>query len=433
MKSQRENVKSVCIAYADGCSRAETEIELLGQYFEANGFKIKEKIEDAGLVLVSACGFDLCSEKTSMKLLRKAFQKKKEKAQFVVTGCLPAINQEIIAEAFGDQALLFPARLFGKLDELISARVPFKEILEKGNLSHSLVKTDVKLKEEQSESIVEISQSYNPKAKRVFSSSERFMAALLLTRTKIDDLIAHFPKCLQLQFIRQSHHLVPSLLLSRGCQGQCTYCGIPSAVGPLKSLPLERIVDNFSSILAQGNRVIGLVATDVGSYGQDIGSSVVKLFQRLFAFDEKFQLIINDFNPRWLVEYSDDLIDLFAANAEKVDYILMPIQSGSERILSLMKRRHTASEVLEHTLALKKAVPGIHIGTHVMVGFPGETEEDFNATLDFLKTVSFYYLKVFKYDDRPRIEAAKLPRKVPEKIKRQRLLRLIREFHELVK
>ncbi len=426
-------MRSVCIAYADGCSRAEAEIELLGQYFEANGFQIKEKIEEADIVLVSACGFDLCSEKTSMKLLRKAFQKKEKKAQFVVTGCLPAINREIIAEAFGGQALLFPARLFGRLDELISAKIPFKEILEKGDLSHIFVKTDVKLRNEQSESIVGIDQSYNPKARRVFSSYERFTAALFLTRTKIDDLIAHFPKCLQLQFIRQSHHLVPSLLLSRGCQGQCTYCGIPSAVGSLKSLPLERLVDNFRFILEQGNRVIGLVATDVGSYGQDNGSNVVKLFQKLFASDEKFQLIINDFNPRWLIEYSDDLIDLFAANAEKIDYILMPVQSGSEKVLSLMKRGHTASVVLEHMLALKKAVPGIHIGTHVMVGFPGETEEDFNATLDFLKKIKFYYMKVFKYDDRPRIEAAKLPFKVPEKVKRQRLLRLIREFHELVK
>lgn len=329
--------------------------------------------------------------------------------------------------------MLFPARLLGRLDGLISAKIPFKEIFEKGDLSHIFVKTDVKLRNEQSESIVGIDQSYNPKAGRVFSSSERFTAALFLTRTKIDDLIAHFPKCLQLQFIRQSHRLVPSLLLSRGCRGQCTYCGIPSAVGFLKSLPLERIVDNFRFILEQGNRVIGLVATDVGSYGQDNGSNVVKLFQKLFASDEKFQLIINDFNPCWLVEYSDDLIDLFAANAKKIDYILMPVQSGSEKVLSLMKRGHTASVVLEHMPALKKAVPGIHIGTHVMVGFPGETEEDFNATLDFLKKIKFYYMKVFKYDDRPRIEAAKLPFKVPEKVKRQRLLRLIREFHELVK
>jgi len=426
-------MRSVCIAYADGCSRAEAEIELLGQYFAANGFKLKERIEGAELVIVSACGFDLCAEKTSMKLLRKAFQKKDKGAQLVVTGCLPAINREIIVEAFGDQALLFPARLFGKLDELISARVPFKEILEKGDLSRGFVKTDVKLRKEQSESIMGITQSYNPKAKRAFSGSERLMAAFLLTRTKIDDLIAHFPKCLQLQFIRQSQHFVPSLLLSRGCQGQCTYCGIPSAVGPLKSLPLERIVNNFRSILEQGNRVIGLVASDVGSYGQDNGSSVVELFQRLFAFDEKFQLIINDFNPRWLVEYADDLVDLFAANAEKIDYILMPIQSGSEKVLSLMQRRHTASEVREHVLALKKAVPGIRIGTHVMVGFPGETEEDFDATLDFLRTVDFYYLKVFKYDDRPRIAAAKLPGKVPENAKRRRRLRLIREFHGLVK
>jgi len=118
-KSGRKNLRSVCIAYAHGCIRSEAEIELLAQYFRANGFNLKGSIEGAELVLVSTCGFDLCAEKTSMKLLRKAFQRKDKGARFVVTGCLPAINPEIIVEAFGDQALLLPARLFGKLDELV--------------------------------------------------------------------------------------------------------------------------------------------------------------------------------------------------------------------------------------------------------------------------------------------------------------------------
>ena len=132
-------MKSVCIAYAHGCIRAEAEIELLAQYFRTNGFKLKETIEGAELVIVSACGFDLCAEKTSMKLLKKVFQMKDKGARFLVTGCLPAINREIIVNAFGDQALLLPARLFGKLDELVSARIPFKEILEKSDLSHAFV------------------------------------------------------------------------------------------------------------------------------------------------------------------------------------------------------------------------------------------------------------------------------------------------------
>ena len=222
-------------------------------------------------------------------------------------------------------------------------------------------------------------------------------------------------------------------MVSRGCSGKCTFCGVPFAVGPLKSLPLETIVNNFKAILDQGNRVISLVATDVGAYGQDCGLSVVDLLKRLFSFEEKFQLIINDLNPRWLIKYVDELIPLFAGNADKIDYILMPIQSGSEKILALMKREHTAADVEKHLEGLKKAVPGIQIGTHVLVGFPGETEEDFTATVNFLKDVEFYYLKVFKYDDRPRIASAQLPDKVPENVKRRRMLRLIREFPGMVK
>ena len=89
-------IKSVCIAYAHGCIRAEAEIELLAQYFTANGLVLKDEIADADLVMVSSCGFDLCAENTSMKLLRKAFQKKNELAQMAVVGCLPAINRRTL-------------------------------------------------------------------------------------------------------------------------------------------------------------------------------------------------------------------------------------------------------------------------------------------------------------------------------------------------
>jgi tRNA-2-methylthio-N6-dimethylallyladenosine synthase len=165
----------------------------------------------------------------------------------------------------------------------------------------------------------------------------------------------------------------------------------------------------------------------------DCGLSVVDLFKRLFAFEEKFELIINDLNPRWLVKYGDELITLLAENADKIDYILMPVQTGSEKILTLMKRGHTVAGVREQLKVLKKAAPGIKVGTHVLVGFPGETDADFQATVEFLKALDFYYLKVFKYDDRPGIAAARLPDKVPEKVKRRRLLRLIREFPGMVK
>lgn len=426
-------IKSVCIAYAHGCIRSEAEIELLAQYFTANGLILKDEIGDAELVLISVCGFDLCAEATSMKLLRRAFQKKGETAQLAVIGCLPAINRKVIDEAFGDQVLLFPAQQLGKLDEFIGASVPFKEVLEKRAFSHAFVETDIKLKPAQLASIKGLSLSYNPRARRAFSRFERLTAALSLSKATFDKVLVRIPQCLRLQFVRQTQDVVPALLLSRGCQGLCTFCGIPLAVGPLRSLPLETIVNNFKAILDQGNRLVSLIATDVGAYGQDCGLSVVELLKRLFAEDGDFQLILNDFNPRWLIKYSDELIPLLAENAEKIDYILMPIQSGSEKILELMLRGHTAAGVRESFKALKRAVPGIKVGTHVLVGFPGETEADFGDTVELLHELDFYYLKVFKYDDRPGIKAAKLPEKVSDKVKRRRLLRLLREFPGLVK
>ena len=426
-------IKSVCIAYAHGCIRSEAEIELLAQYFSANGLLLRDEITDAELVLVSACGFDVCAENTSMKLLKKAFQKKAAAAKLVVVGCLPAINRKVLDEAFGDQVLHFPAQRLDKLDELIGAQVPFREVLEKRDFSHAFVETDIKLKAEQAAAIKGVSQSFNPRARKAFGKIERLAAAFSFNRATFDKILTRIPQCLQFQFVRQTQHVVPALLVSRGCSALCTFCGIPFAVGPLRSLPLETIVNNFKAILDQGNRVISLVATDVGAYGQDCGLSVVDLLKRLFAFEGKFELIINDFNPCWLVKYGAELIPLLAENADKIDYILMPVQSGSEKILALMKRGHTAAGVREQLKVLKKAAPGIKVGTHVLVGFPGETDADFRATVEFLKALDFYYLKVFKYDDRPGTAAARLPDKVSEKVKRRRLLRLIKEFPGLVK
>jgi tRNA A37 methylthiotransferase MiaB len=316
---------------------------------------------------------------------------------------------------------------------MIGAEVPFAKVLEAGDLSHGFIETDVRLRPEQVEQISGAYEGSTTRARNVFDQSERLHAGISLSRVTFDKALARLPQTLRLQFVQQSQDMVPGLLLSRGCDAHCTYCAIPEAVGPLKSLPLETVVDNFSKMLARGQSIVSLIATDVGAYGVDRGSSVLELLHKLFAFSEPFKLIINDFHPIWVIRYGAALRDLFVAHADRIDYIVIPTQSGSDRILRLMGRSHSAEDAKKALLALKEAVPGIQIGTHIMVGFPGESKEDFNRTIDFVRTVDFSYLKVFRYDDRPNIASARLQEKVSDNIKRRRLMRLLREFPMLVK
>jgi len=209
---------------------------------------------------------------------------------------------------------------------------------------------------------------------------------------------------------------------------KCTYCAIKFGAGPLRSIPLAAAVGEFRSGLSHGYDLFRLTAEDVGSYGQDIGLCIVDLLRELNAGPENFKLLLDDFSPIWLVRYFPELLELFSTEHRRIKYICLPIQSGSERILQLMAREYTAEEARRCLLALKKAAPEIDLRTHVLVGFPGETEEDFAETLDFLKSVKFNLVSIYNYSERVGTEATTFPGKIPERVKLQRVWRTIREL-----
>jgi len=124
------------------------------------------------------------------------------------------------------------------------------------------------------------------------------------------------------------------------------------------------------------------------------------------------------------VQYFPQLYDIFTKNSKKFGLIGLPIQSGSERILELMMREYTAKDAKKCMLALQKASPDLRLETHVIIGFPGETEEDFLDTMEFIKALKVENIWKYKYADRPNTHASKLPGKIPEEIKESRLLRI---------
>ena len=165
--------------------------------------------------------------------------------------------------------------------------------------------------------------------------------------------------------------------ISKGCNSRCTYCAIKNAVGPLRSKPLGEIMEEFNLAIGEGYKNFRLVADDVGSYGQDIGSNIVDLLNRVYAYQYDFKLIWDDFHPIWLIQYFPDLFNIFSQYPQKIGYLGFPVQSGSDRILQLMNRGYKAADVKECLLALNEALPEVDTTSHVLLGFPGETKEDF--------------------------------------------------------
>ena len=164
-----------------------------------------------------------------------------------------------------------------------------------------------------------------------------------------------------------------------------------------------------------------LIAGDVGCYGVDIGISVIELLSALFAVKGSYQIIIKEFNAQWVVKYFEELMQLFKQHHEKIDYIVVPVQSASNRMLRLMKRPYTIEDVKKYLNIIKMEVPDLQISTHIMVGFPGETDADFKESVDFIKEYEFPFVDIYAYDDRPNTAASQMEGKVSSEIIEQRV------------
>ena len=144
----------------------------------------------------------------------------------------------------------------------------------------------------------------------------------------------------------------------------------------------------------------------------DINTNLPSLLRKIFAEEGNYRLFLVDLNPRWLKGYYADFLSIIKANAEKVSKIMMPIQSGSNRILKLMNRYYEADEVKKFLLDIHQNAPSIKLETQIIVGFPGETQKDFEESKKLVKELDFAEVHIYKYVDRPGTISAELPEKV---------------------
>lgn len=203
--------------------------------------------------------------------------------------------------------------------------------------------------------------------------------------------------------------------IATGCMGACSYCGIRRAIGKVKSRPVEAVLEDLRLGLGQGYTQFYLAGDDVGCYGLDIHTSIKELLEEMFAIDAQFKVIMRDFSPRWLIRFQ--LEDLLLQNLPKVATMDFPIQSGSNRILKLMKRCYTIEDVEKHLKPLCEALP---ITSQLIVGFPTETEQDFEATYQVVQRLGLADTLISLYSEKEGIDSARLQPKVPRKVMEQR-------------
>ena len=211
--------------------------------------------------------------------------------------------------------------------------------------------------------------------------------------------------------------------IMEGCNNFCSYCIVPYVRGREHFRPPEDILKEAEHLLSEGVREITLLGQNVNSYTWD-DSDNWNFSSLLHAMDNLEDLSRLRFTTSHPKDLSDDLLGCFQKMDKLAGHIHLPFQAGSSRILKLMRRGYTREEYLEIIERLKTSKEGIAITSDVMVGFPGETEEDFLLTLDLMQQVEFDSLFSFKYSDREGTPAAKMPDKISKSVKVSRLKRL---------
>lgn len=356
-----------------GCKLNFSETSTIGRLLENDGFIKKNFDEVADVYVINTCSVTDNADKECRLLVRR-IQRKAPEAMVVITGCYAQLKPAEIAAIPGVDLVLGASEKFNIAEHL-------KEIT-KGD-SAKICSCDI-----EDVNVFTASHSINDRT-RVF--------------LKVQD----------------------------GCDYNCSFCTIPMARGKSRSDRIEHVIGNVTSIAAEGAKEVVLTGINLGDFGSRLHSSneegdnpeaVIRedFFQLIQQLDETPGIAryrISSIEPNLL---SNDII-AFVSNSKKfMPHFHIPLQSGSNKILGLMRRRYKRELYTEKVALIKMLIPHCCIGVDVIVGFPGETDEHFKETLDFLHSVDISYLHVFTYSERANTLAAAMKPVVPIPIRNER-------------
>ncbi|HOJ93966.1 tRNA (N(6)-L-threonylcarbamoyladenosine(37)-C(2))-methylthiotransferase MtaB [Fervidobacterium sp. 2310opik-2] len=208
-----------------------------------------------------------------------------------------------------------------------------------------------------------------------------------------------------------------------GCNNGCTYCVIRSLRGTrIRSKPIEVVIKEAEQLITKKHKELVITGLNLGKYGKDIGTNLAKLLNEVSKINGDFRIRLSSINPE---DLDDELINIILENDKICNHLHIPIQSGSTSVLKRMGRNYTADYLLGLVEKLRAADPLFSITTDIMVGFPGESEQEFQETIDLVSKLEFSKVHAFRFSERPGTRAAQMDRKVPGNVKKDRVEMLI--------
>ncbi len=252
------------------------------------------------------------------------------------------------------------------------------------------------------------------------------------TRAAVVDV--SFPEIEKFDCLPEPRAEGPTAFVSimEGCSKYCTYCVVPYTRGEEISRPFDDVIAEVAKLAEQGVREVNLLGQNVNAYRGKMHDGAIAdlalLIRYVAAIDGIDRIRFTTSHP---VEFSDALIEVYAEVPELVSHLHLPVQSGSDRILSLMKRGHSAADYKDKIARLRRVRPDLSLSSDFIVGFPGETEADFEATMQFIEDIGFDHSFSFLYSARPGTPAAEMPDDVLQMVKQARLARLQQRINDM--
>jgi threonylcarbamoyladenosine tRNA methylthiotransferase CDKAL1 len=388
---------------SNGCIKRHSEIVKLKTYFNLNHAQIVDSPKNADYLILSTCALKEEDENYSVSRIKYL---KKFHGKLLVLGCFPDIAPTKFSEFVGTTSIT--PREIDKIDAVFTGNAIKYANLEDSNIIPKQM-------------TVSTTAAALQKLRDNFELSSTF-------KSRVTKYLKKKIKVIMRMGTENFY-----LNISRGCLGSCSYCAIRKAIGKLVSRPVDSIVDQFRGGLQKGYKDFVILGDDVGAYGADNGQTFPKLISQLINELEMMQenspesngrfkdvkFLIQEIHPHWFVKYKQEIIELI--KTKSIKSVLCPIESGNDRILGLMNRRYSVEEISTAFHEARTIYPEIQFSTHVMVGFPSETEEEFRDSLRAVEKIHFDEVTVFAYNKKEGTPASKMTPEVDERTIKRRV------------
>ena len=344
-----------------GCPKNFNDSEFAAGILEENGYEIIDSPEDADIIMVNTCGFINDAKKESIEHIFEMNERRKDGGKLVVSGCLSQRYSEELSKEIPEADCIIGVNQYNKLPEILS----------------------------------DIDNNY-------VAANSCDLDYLEKTVRKLSD-----------------NPYTATLKIAEGCNNTCTYCIIPMIRGKFRSKKMEDIITEAQELANAGCKELILIAQDVTYYGKDLYGQFVlpELLRKLCKIDGiEWIRLMYCYDER----ITDELIQVMADEDKICKYIDIPLQHASDNILRLMRRQTTRKSIKETLAKLKAAMPDIHVRTTLIVGFPGETEDDYDQLLELVESERFSRLGVFTYSQEENTVAAEMDNQIDEDIKQIR-------------